>query len=153
MFCFKCGFNMPDTATVCPQCNTPVTNAPQPPAPSPSSGQPASPWLNVPAMQAMPSQVLRPGMEPPTDGKATASLVLGILSVTCLWIFAGIPAVVLGHMSRKKIQESMGRLKGGWHGPGRLDPGLQQRRCRYPRHVDHRRHRRSQPAALPHGGQ
>jgi type II secretory pathway pseudopilin PulG len=63
-------------------------------------------------MQAMPNQALRPGMEPPTDGKATASLVLGILSVTCLWIFAGIPAVVLGHMSRKKIQESMGRLKG-----------------------------------------
>ncbi len=113
MFCFKCGFNMPDTATVCPQCSTPVQSAPQPPAPSAApSGQPASPWLNVPAMQTMPNQALRPGMEPPTDGKATASLVLGILSVTCLGLLAGIPAIVLGHISRKNIQQSMGRLKG-----------------------------------------
>lgn len=47
-----------------------------------------------------------------TDGKATGSLILGILSMLCFSFLAGIPAVVLGHMSRKNIRESMGRLKG-----------------------------------------
>ena len=39
-------------------------------------------------------------------------MVLGILSITCFWIFAGIPAVIFGHMSRKNIEQSRGRLKG-----------------------------------------
>jgi len=53
-----------------------------------------------------------PGMEPRTDGKAIGSLVCGILSITCLWILTGIPAIILGHMSRSSIRNSMGRLKG-----------------------------------------
>jgi len=54
-------------------------------------------------------------IEPPnarTDGKAVASLILGILSVTVLSILAGIPAIILGHMSRASIRKSMGELKG-----------------------------------------
>jgi len=51
-------------------------------------------------------------MEPRTDGKAIGSLVCGILSITCLWILTGIPAIILGHMSRHAIRNSMGRLKG-----------------------------------------
>jgi type II secretory pathway pseudopilin PulG len=47
-----------------------------------------------------------------TDGKAIASLVCGLLSVSCLSIITGIPAVILGHMSRSSIQKSMGQLKG-----------------------------------------
>jgi type IV pilus assembly protein PilA len=47
-----------------------------------------------------------------TDGKATASMIFGILSITCFWIFAGIPAVILGHMAKSNIAKSMGRLKG-----------------------------------------
>src|SRR4029453_3605721 len=47
-----------------------------------------------------------------TDTKAIWSLVLGILSLTCFWILAGIPAIVLGHISRSDIRKSMGRLKG-----------------------------------------
>jgi type IV pilus assembly protein PilA len=49
-----------------------------------------------------------------TDGKATGSMVLGILSLLlCFagWL-AGIPAIILGHISRSKIRKSMGRLKG-----------------------------------------
>jgi type II secretory pathway pseudopilin PulG len=53
-----------------------------------------------------------PGIEPRTDGKAIWSLVCGILSITCFWILAGIPAIVLGHMSRSSIRTSRGRLKG-----------------------------------------
>lgn len=50
-------------------------------------------------------------MEPRTDGKAIWSLVCGILSISCFFI-TGIPAIVLGHMSRFSIRNSNGRLKG-----------------------------------------
>jgi hypothetical protein len=46
-----------------------------------------------------------------TDLKAVLSLVLGMLSFV-LSIFSGIPAVILGHMSRASIRKSGGRLKG-----------------------------------------
>ena len=48
----------------------------------------------------------------PNDSKAILSLILGILSLTILSIFAGIPAVILGHVSRSNIRKSMGKLKG-----------------------------------------
>ena len=47
-----------------------------------------------------------------TDAKAIWSLVLGILSITCFWVLTGIPAIILGHLSRSAIRQSMGRLKG-----------------------------------------
>jgi hypothetical protein len=115
MFCFKCGASMPDDSKVCSQCATPVDNAlATPPAP------PASSWLNAPSAQTQypqgqsyPPQGQPYGQQPPTDGKATASLVFGILSILCFGILAGIPAIILGHISRGNIQRSMGRLSGG----------------------------------------
>jgi type IV pilus assembly protein PilA len=63
--------------------------------------------------QPVQRQAYQPYMgEPQTDGKATGSLILGILSLLCFSFLAGIPAVILGHMSRKNIRQSMGRLKG-----------------------------------------
>jgi len=55
-----------------------------------------------------------PGMssEPQTDSKAIGSLVCGIASVTIFSIIAGIPAIILGHISRSDIRKSEGRLKG-----------------------------------------
>lgn len=53
-----------------------------------------------------------PPTEPRTDGKAVGSLVCGILSLACFSILTGIPAVILGHVSRSAIRNSMGRLKG-----------------------------------------
>jgi hypothetical protein len=51
--------------------------------------------------------------EPPSkDGKAVASMVLGILSILIFFIFTGIPAVILGHISLAKIRKSKGRLTG-----------------------------------------
>ena len=40
------------------------------------------------------------------------SLVLGILSITCFAILAGIPAVICGHMALSKIDKSRGTLTG-----------------------------------------
>jgi hypothetical protein len=48
-----------------------------------------------------------------TEGKATASMVLGILSLTCAGLVTGIPAFVLGMMSKKEIERSNGALGGG----------------------------------------
>src|SRR6267154_100250 len=123
MFCFKCGASMPEDSAVCPQCATPVQAAPTPPpppqasAPTPAS---TSAWLNVPAAptqyspqyppQAQPYQRYQP---PKTDGGAVASMVLGIASIVlCLSFLAGIPAIILGHISRSRIRKSMGRLQG-----------------------------------------
>ncbi len=127
MFCFKCGANMPDDSTVCPKCAAPVqaetpTAPAQPTIPAPAS---TSAWLNVPPVPQQnvpqpqnPAQAKPyPGQyQPPstqqTDSKATASLVLGILSLLCFSILTGIPAIILGHMSKANIRRSMGRLKG-----------------------------------------
>ncbi|HTD22473.1 MAG TPA: DUF4190 domain-containing protein [Terriglobales bacterium] len=77
---------------MCPQCGRRI-NAPQAPS---STGIPGAPL---------------PGAR--TDGKAIASMVLGILSLLlCLNILTGIPAIILGHISRSNIRKSMGRLKG-----------------------------------------
>ena len=43
---------------------------------------------------------------------AVAALVTGIVGLLCCGFVTGIPAVILGMMSRKKIAESGGRLSG-----------------------------------------
>jgi hypothetical protein len=48
---------------------------------------------------------------PRTSGKAIASLVFGLLSF-CLWVFAAVPAFILGALSLRDIKRSDGRLKG-----------------------------------------
>ncbi|HSM85218.1 MAG TPA: DUF4190 domain-containing protein [Candidatus Limnocylindrales bacterium] len=132
MFCASCGASLPDNSVFCSKCgrstqgNETQTASPAVSAPAagaaagaapaaatsapPREGAPVSPWLNVPSAQPMHPQY---NMQPRTDGQAIASLVLGIASVfLCLSFVAGIPAIVLGHLSRKSIRESMGRLKG-----------------------------------------
>jgi len=118
---------MPDDATICPQCASPVQSVPTPPPPpqAPEAGAPTpastSGWLNVPPgqtqyppQQAYPPQAQPyPGQyQPQTDGKATASLVLGILSILCFGLLTGLPAIILGHISRGNIEQSRGRLTG-----------------------------------------
>jgi len=128
MFCFKCGASMPDDATICPQCATPVQSIPTaPPPPEAQQGGPSpastSGWLNAPPSQTQypPQQAYPPQAQPysaqfqpqKTDGGAIASLILGIVSIfLCLNIFTGIPAIITGHISYSKIKKSMGRLKG-----------------------------------------
>jgi len=49
---------------------------------------------------------------PQKSGMAIASLVLGVLSLACLGIFAGIPAIILGHKAKSNILKSNGQLIG-----------------------------------------
>jgi Domain of unknown function (DUF4190)/Thioredoxin-like len=48
-----------------------------------------------------------------TEGKATTSLILGVLSILCFGIFTGLPAVVVGVMSRRDIARSGHAIGGG----------------------------------------
>ncbi len=50
--------------------------------------------------------------KPRTAGIAIASLVLGILGVTCLSVLAGIPALVLGILALNRVNRSAGTLAG-----------------------------------------
>ena len=48
----------------------------------------------------------------PTSGKATTSLVLGIVSLVMCGFLVGIPAMVLGSQAKKEIRRSEGRVGG-----------------------------------------
>lgn len=55
---------------------------------------------------------LPPGGQPQVAGIARTSMILGILSVTCLGCVAGIPAVICGHIGQSRIGKSNGTLIG-----------------------------------------
>ena len=129
MFCYRCGVAMGDQEAVCALCGAkqeeapgarvqpsaagtqPAQSAPtqpvqpQQPVAGQSTPQPVNPWLNVP-----PAPAYRGDQE--TDSKAILSLILGILALFPLWLLAGIPAIILGHVSKAEIRKSLGRLKG-----------------------------------------
>ena len=54
----------------------------------------------------------RPDPHAKKSEQAVWSLVLGILSNTCLWILGSIPAIILGVLALKKIDQSEGKLTG-----------------------------------------
>jgi hypothetical protein len=59
-----------------------------------------------------------------TEGKAVASLLLGLFSLTCLGAFAGLPAIILGAMARRDIDRSNGWLVGRGLAAGGIVSGL-----------------------------
>ncbi len=71
--------------------------------PSPSLPTAQSPYL-VTSVQSSSSQ---------TSTLAVFALVLGILTWSFLPVLAGLPAVITGHMARREIARSGGRLAGG----------------------------------------
>jgi type IV pilus assembly protein PilA len=93
MFCNHCGREVPDNSPFCNNCGANLATA-----------TPAVPYPVVPPPG--PTETV------PTSGKATASLICGILGLTIFSILTAIPAIIFGHMSRKEIRESGGRLKG-----------------------------------------
>ena len=90
----------------------------QPSTPNPAS---TSAWLNVPPAPSQQPPQYPPqaqpyhGYQPPrqTDGKATASLILGIASFSCAFQFSPeFQPSFWDTFRRSKIKRSMGRLKG-----------------------------------------
>lgn len=89
--CTYCGKEYPDNATECAIDSSPLVPV-IPPIP------PTNPSHQTTEKQT---------------GQAIASLVLGILSVSCFGFFAGIPAIILGHIARGKSEKSPDRYGGG----------------------------------------
>ena len=64
-----------------------------------------------PTMPVQPQDPV-PFVQPKNCGMAIASLVCGILSMTCCGFFTGIPAIILGHKAKTKIKQSQNTLSG-----------------------------------------
>jgi Domain of unknown function (DUF4190) len=62
--------------------------------------------------QVWPSQAPPPGRPTRTNSKATWALILGIVGMVLCGVFAGIPAIVLGHQARKEIVSGRGTQEG-----------------------------------------
>lgn len=60
---------------------------------------------------------------PKHSALAIWSLVLGILSPACLFVITGIPAVICGHVARRRIENSGGKLTGSGLAMGGLVTG------------------------------
>src|SRR4051812_43510939 len=50
--------------------------------------------------------------QPRTESLAITSLILGILSLTCMLCLTGVPAIICGHIARGRIEKSSGTLGG-----------------------------------------
>src|SRR5437867_7920298 len=64
------------------------------------------------AAETPPPPPLVPQTVPRTPPVAIWSLILGVLSFTCGWLFTAIPAVICGHIAWSKIRKSGGTLGG-----------------------------------------
>ena len=96
MHCSTCGAAINDPASFCPKCGAALS----------TPGEAKQTAAGTGAAAAAPSR-----SKAETDLKAVLSMVLGFLALP-LSVFAGIPAVLLGHVSRASIRRSGGRLKG-----------------------------------------
>ncbi len=81
-----------------------------PPAPNPYPAYSQPPIYQQPIIQPIVQPVMV-AVAPPTNGKATASMVLGLCTFV-VWFLAGVPAVILGHMALKEINLSNGTQGG-----------------------------------------
>jgi hypothetical protein len=90
----------------------------QPPSDQPSGWQPPAQPPQSPPPQSGPPGSWPPqqqapwGPAPPTNGKATTSLVLGICGVLLCPLILSIPALVLGYQARREIDASQGASGG-----------------------------------------
>ena len=74
------------------------------PAPNPiSSPSPTSSSLAHSRSAPRAPQLVAPVQQ---NSMALISMILGVVSVLCGWIFTGIPAIIFGHLAKKKIRES-----------------------------------------------
>lgn len=95
--CPRCSASMQDGVAFCSSCGSSMSAF----TGAPSLSPPVSP--GVPAIYA--GQAV-------TSGKATASLICGIVAYLILPFFAAIPAIILGHLALSDIKKKAGQLKG-----------------------------------------
>jgi len=105
MICSRCGSDVPSGASFCNQCGNALQVAG--PAARPIGDLP----LGDPGRFGQ-IPVARPQLPPVSPEGAKITLGLGIGSWLLCGLPLGIPAIILGHRTLKKIDQSRGRLKG-----------------------------------------
>jgi type IV pilus assembly protein PilA len=95
--CSRCAASVQEGVSFCPTCGNGLSGIPAPMA----RLSPLSPA--IPVAYTGPQE---------TSGKATASLICGILAYVILPFLAAIPAIILGHLALSDIKKTAGRLKG-----------------------------------------
>ena len=76
--------------------------------------QGSQPQIIVNVQQGQSQSQMQPmlvAVAPPTNGKATASMIFGLCSFL-VWFIAGVPAIILGHMALGEINASNGTQGG-----------------------------------------
>ena len=104
---------------------------PPPPGPQAWKGEP-QPGYGQQGQQpygGYPSPAYGMGQDPygqpvRTSGKATTSLVLGVVSMVCFGFLTGIPAIIVGMRARKEIRLSQGRTSGDGLALGGIITGI-----------------------------
>jgi hypothetical protein len=107
--CPNCGTANQDNAEFCTNCGAKLpaaAGAPRPPS-APTGPAPAAP---PPGSGYQPAGAY--GIPGETSGKATASLVLGIIGLFVCPIVCSIAALLLGYQAKSEIAASQGRLGG-----------------------------------------
>ena len=99
MFCQNCGMANPDSGQFCSKCGSPLSSAA---AARPTTGPDAIPGGSFATSPPLDGN-------PPTSGKAIASLVCGIFT---FFLPASIAAIILGHTAHSEIRKSAGRIGG-----------------------------------------
>jgi type IV pilus assembly protein PilA len=95
--CPRCSASMQDSVAFCSNCGNSLGAF----AGAPSLSPPVSPGISATYTG-----------QPVTSGKATASLICGIVAYVILPFFAAIPAIILGHLALSDIKKKAGLLKG-----------------------------------------
>ena len=100
MICSRCGSDVPSASTFCNKCGNAL------PAATPAAVASADParFGQIP--------VARPQLPQVSPEAAKITLGLGIGSWLLCGLPLGIPAIILGHRTLKRINQSRGRLKG-----------------------------------------
>ena len=119
IFCTNCGARV--TQTPSSSAGQPTTNLPAgafqlPPASAPKgSAVPPVQSAHGPAAPYIPQGTLPPAVYTqvaPNSNSAIVSLIFGILSWVLLPLIGAIVAIVAGHMARREIRDSGGRVGG-----------------------------------------
>jgi len=95
--CPRCSASVQDGVAFCSSCG------------NSTSAFTGAPSLSPPVSSGVPATYARPQE---TSGKATASLIFGIVAYLILPFLAAIAAIILGHLALSDIKKKAGQLKG-----------------------------------------
>lgn len=129
MVCSQCGATFTPGMGFCTNCGAAISTASAPRATAPPAATPQTPTATpppqapvaqVPPVAATPVAPPAPPVfaapvadyGPHADVKAIFSLILGIFAIVPFSVFAGIPAIILGHLAQRDIRNSNGKLTG-----------------------------------------